>query len=113
MATQSEKEMAQNIDQLRADIAALSSTVKTLLSDTSGIQSTLKKTLDETAQKATQAGEKILRDAGDMGNEALHAAAKQATHTLGEVEVKIARNPFAAVGIALGVGFLFGLLNRR
>ena len=113
MATQSEKEMAENIDQLRADIANLSKTVKSLISDTSGIQSTLKKTLDETAQRATRTGEKILKDAGDMGSEALHAAAKQATHTIDDIEIKITRNPFAAVAVALGIGFMFGLLNRR
>lgn len=113
MATNADKEMADNLDKIRADIAALSATVKTLVSDTSGIQSTLKKKLDETARQATATGEKILQDATDMGNDAVHAAVKQATGAIDEVEVKITRNPFTSVLIALGVGFAFGLLNRR
>ncbi|MEP0322079.1 DUF883 family protein [Bauldia litoralis] len=113
MATTTDKEMSENLDKLRADIAALSATVKTLVSDTSGIQSTLKKKFDETTQQASSMGERIIKDATGMGNDALAAAAKQASSTIDEVEVKITKNPFASVLIALGVGFAVGLLNRR
>ncbi|MCP4385429.1 MAG: hypothetical protein GY798_29120 [Hyphomicrobiales bacterium] len=113
MATNAEKEMAENLDKLRADIAELSATVKTLVSDTVGAQSELKKKLDETARHAAAAGESILHGAAEKGNEALHSAAQQASHKLDEIEVKISRNPFTAVLIALGLGFVFGLMNRR
>jgi ElaB/YqjD/DUF883 family membrane-anchored ribosome-binding protein len=113
MATTTDKDMSENLDKLRADIAALSATVKTLVADTSGIQSTLKKKFDETTRQASSMGEKIIKDATDMSNDALHAAARQASNTIDEVEVKITRNPFASVLIALGVGFAIGLLNRR
>lgn len=113
MATNAEKEMAENLDKLRADISELSATVKSLVSETAGAQSELKKKLDETARHAAAAGESILHGAAEKGNEALHAATKQATDKLDEIEIKITRNPFAAVAIALGLGFVLGLMNRR
>ncbi|WP_421724756.1 DUF883 family protein [Bauldia sp.] len=113
MATNAEKETAENLEKLRADIADLTETVKGLVSDTAGIQSELKEKLDQTARHAAAAGESILHDAAEKGHEAFDAAAKQASDKLDEIEVKITRNPFTAVMIALGIGFVFGLINRR
>jgi len=113
MATNADKEMTENLDKIRADIAALSETVKTLVSDTAGIQSTLRKKFDETTRQAASMGEKMMHEAADMGNDALHAATRQASEAIDTIEVKITRNPFASVLIALGLGFAIGLLNRR
>ena len=43
----------------------------------------------------------------------LQSAAQHASHKLDEIEIKISRNPFTAVLIALGLGFVIGLMNRR
>jgi ElaB/YqjD/DUF883 family membrane-anchored ribosome-binding protein len=113
MATSADKEMAESLDRIRADIAALSDTVKTLVSDTAGIQSTLKTKLNDTARHAASIGEKAIHEATDMGSEAFHAAAKHATEAVENIEVKITRNPMTSVMIALGLGFAIGLLHRR
>ena len=113
MASNADKELSDNLDQIRADISALTETVKTLVADTSGIQSSLKKKFDETRKQAGHLGEQVMKDATDMGSDALHAAARQASNKIDEVEVKITQNPFTSVLIALGVGFAVGLLSRR
>ena len=42
MATPSEKELNDNLDKIRADIASLTDSVKTLMADSAGIDAALK-----------------------------------------------------------------------
>jgi ElaB/YqjD/DUF883 family membrane-anchored ribosome-binding protein len=113
MATPTEKELSDNLDRIRADIASLTESVKTLVSDSAGIQSALKSKVSATAKQAANAGERVLHEAGEMGHEALEAAHKQAGQALNAVEGHIRTNPFAAVMIAAGIGFALGLINRK
>jgi ElaB/YqjD/DUF883 family membrane-anchored ribosome-binding protein len=113
MAASPDKELADNLDKIRADIASLTESVKTLLSDSAGIQSALKSKVNATAKQAATMGERMLNEAGEMGAEAIHTAQKQATVALNSVEGQIKQNPFAAVLIALGIGFAFGIVNRK
>jgi len=53
-------------------------------------------------QTAAAASGEQLRDAGDGAREAA-----------GEIDAQVRRNPWAAVGIAAGVGLLLGLLLSR
>ncbi len=113
MATPTEKELNDNLDRIRADIASLTESVKTLVADSAGIQSALKSKVNATAKQAANVGERMLNEASEMGAEALKAAEKQATHAVSTVEGQIRQNPFAAVLIAAGIGFAFGLINRK
>jgi ElaB/YqjD/DUF883 family membrane-anchored ribosome-binding protein len=113
MATPTDKEMNESLDRIRADITALTDSVKTLMADSAGIQSALKSKVNTTARQAANVGERVLNEAGDFGAEALEAAQKQATQAVSSVEGHIRQNPFAAVLIAAGVGFAFALLNRK
>ncbi len=113
MATPTEKELSDNLDKIRADIASLTDSVKTLVSDSAGIQSALKSKVNATAKQAAHVGERMLNEASEMGREALAAAEKQAAHAVNTVEGQIRQNPFAAVLIAAGIGFAFGLINRK
>ena len=113
MATPTEKELSDNLDRIRSDIAALTDSVKTLIADSAGIQSALKTKVNATAKQAANVGERMLNEASEFGAEALDAAQKQATHAVSTVEGQIRQNPFAAVLIAAGVGFAFGLINRK
>src|SRR6185312_3661598 len=101
MATTSEKELNDNLDRIRADIASLTDSVKTLMADSAGIQSALKSKVNATARQAANVGERMLHEAGEFGSEALDAAQKQATHAVSSVEGQIRQNPFAAVLIAV------------
>jgi len=50
---------------------------------------------------------------GRIANEKLNQAQAGAMESAKEVEDAIRRNPLQAVAIAIGVGFLFGVLTRR
>lgn len=113
MATNADKDMSEHLDKIRADIAALSETVKALAADTAGIQSSLGESLNKRAREAAKAGEKLAEDAAAMGTDAFHSAASQATDALKDLEGTVARKPMTSLLIALGVGFAFGLLSRR
>ena len=113
MATPTDKELSDNLDKIRADIASLTASVKTLMADSAGIQSALKDKVGNTARHAANVGERMVSEAGDFGAEALEAAQKQATQAVNSVEGQIRQNPFVAVMIAAGVGLALGLLNRK
>ena len=113
MATPTEKELSDNLEKIRADISSLTDSVKTLMADSAGIQSALKSKVNATAKQAVNVGERMLSEAGEIGSEALESVHKQATHAVNTVEGQIRQNPFAAVLIAAGVGFAFGLINRK
>lgn len=111
MAT--EKDLADHLETIRKDIASLSETVGQLVSDTAGIQASLKKRVSAAAKQATAAGEQFVSDAADMGNDAMHAVAREAGAAVNTVEREIARNPLTAVLIAIGAGFAIGLMSRK
>lgn len=111
MAT--EKDLADHLETIRKDIASLSETVGQLVSDTAGIQASLKKRVGAAAKQATAVGEQLVSDAADMGNDAMHAVAREAGAAVNSVEREIARNPLTAVLIALGAGFAIGLMSRK
>ena len=71
------KELANQIDAIRADIESLTSTV------------------------------------GRMANKQLNRAQDKAIETANQTEEAIRQNPLSAVAIAVGLGFLFGVLTRR
>lgn len=50
---------------------------------------------------------------GRIANDKLHSAQAGAKESAKEAEEAIRRNPLQAVAIAIGVGFLFGIMTRR
>ena len=50
---------------------------------------------------------------GRIANKQLNRAQDKAMATASEAEEAIRRNPLQAVAIAVGLGFLFGVLTRR
>jgi ElaB/YqjD/DUF883 family membrane-anchored ribosome-binding protein len=50
---------------------------------------------------------------GRIANDKLHSAQAGAMESAKEAEDAIRRNPLQAVAIAIGVGFLFGVMTRR
>lgn len=106
MAASADKDLAEQIDIIRADIASLTKTVSQLVSDTAGIHASLKQRISNAARSAVNEAEKL-------GGEAMHAAARGATAAVTSVEAQIERNPLTAVLIALGLGVAIGLLSRK
>jgi ElaB/YqjD/DUF883 family membrane-anchored ribosome-binding protein len=113
MAASADKDLAEHLETIRADIASLSETVSQLVSDTAGIQATLKRKVNNAARHATAAGEHLVEEVAEMGSEAMHAAARGAEAAVGSVESQIERNPLTAVLLALGFGLAIGLISRK
>lgn len=113
MASNADKDLGENLERIRADIAALSETVSQLVSDTAGIQASLRKKVNTAARQAAAAGEDMMNDAVEMGGEAVASVARSATAAVDQVEGQIARNPMTSVLIALGLGFVAGLVSRK
>jgi len=109
----SEKDIAEHLQTLRADIAALTDTVADLVSDTAGIKQSLKRKVSNAARQATAFGEEALHEAEHVAGEALHAATRSANAAVRGVESKIEHNPLTAVLIALGFGLLLGIFTRK
>jgi ElaB/YqjD/DUF883 family membrane-anchored ribosome-binding protein len=56
---------------------------------------------------------KLSSTVGRIANDKLNRAQEGAMESAKEAEDAIRRNPLQAIAIAIGVGFLFGVLTRR
>jgi ElaB/YqjD/DUF883 family membrane-anchored ribosome-binding protein len=95
----SELEMQQRIDDLKAEIAAISRTLSAM-----GGQK---------AEDFRDHVENLASDAVAASRTAVDGAIAEARSLEESVERHIKDNPMRAIGIAAGVGFLFALLTRR
>lgn len=112
-----EKDLQQDLEALRADIAALTETVGRLAKDMADARATMRDTMKESvktaAKDAAAAGEELLNDAVKLGGDAAGAAGEAAHARVTSLEDEIRRNPVTAVLAALGIGFIVGVLGRR
>ncbi len=102
--------IGKSLDQLRADIAALSETVTRLASEgAASARSQIRESTSIAARGASAAGEQIYQNATVVGRD----AAETAHIATAKIEYEIARNPLATVLVALGLGFALGVASRR
>jgi ElaB/YqjD/DUF883 family membrane-anchored ribosome-binding protein len=87
------------IETLKSDIAAISATLADLV----------KSSVREGRSKAERTAQQYLR----QGQEQADAAVESARAYGEALEEQISRNPFTAVLVALGLGYLVGLMSRR
>jgi ElaB/YqjD/DUF883 family membrane-anchored ribosome-binding protein len=111
MAATGEKDVADQIGTIRADIASLSKTASLLVSETAGIRASLAQRVANAAKTTVVAGERFLSEAEEFGSEAVQAATRGATDAVTDVKEEIGRNPLTAMLIALGFGFVCGFLS--
>jgi ElaB/YqjD/DUF883 family membrane-anchored ribosome-binding protein len=111
MAAIDEKDIADQIETIRADIASLTKKMSLLVSDTAGIRARLARSVTNAAKSAVGSGERFLSEAEEFGSEAIHAATRGANAAVVGVQQEIERNPLAAVMIAAGFGFICGFLS--
>lgn len=113
MVASADKDLAQHLETIRADIASLTKTVSQLAGDTAGIQANLKQRVSNAAKSAGAIGGQVLNEAEKLGGEVMHAAGHGAGAAVTSVRVQIERNPLTAVLIALGFGVAIGLVSHR
>jgi ElaB/YqjD/DUF883 family membrane-anchored ribosome-binding protein len=87
------------IETLKGDIAAISATLTDLVK--SGVR--------EGRAKAERTAEHYKQQGKEQADAALEGARAYGEALEGQIE----RNPFSAVLVALGLGFLIGLMSRR
>jgi ElaB/YqjD/DUF883 family membrane-anchored ribosome-binding protein len=113
MASTMEKDLQKDLDALRADIRTLTDTVGKLAAEAVHTQETIARTVRRAAGRVADAGEDFVDEAAHLGKEAAGAATDAAEVGLSAVEREIKRNPVGAVLVALGIGFLVGMIGHR
>jgi len=113
MATTSEKDFQDDLKALRADIAALTDTVGNLASQATRAEAGVTKSVKKAAKGAIGTGEDLLDEGVELGHDAARAATSGARAGVSSLEHQIEQNPMNAVLIALGIGFVVGLVGHK
>jgi ElaB/YqjD/DUF883 family membrane-anchored ribosome-binding protein len=91
----------------------LSDQIETLKADLAGISATLADLVRSGAREGRASVERTAEYYAREGRRQADAAVEGARAYGEALEGQIARNPFSAVLVALGLGFLIGLMSRR
>ena len=113
MATHPEKDLQSDVEALRADIAALTDTVGKLASEAVKAQAAFAKDAKKAAKAAGAVGGEMWDETMQLGSDAVDTVGDAAHVGMASLENQIKRNPVNAVLIALGVGFLVGLVGHK
>jgi ElaB/YqjD/DUF883 family membrane-anchored ribosome-binding protein len=113
MATNPEKDFQTDIEAIRADIAALTDTVGKLAAEALKAKSALGGNVKSAARNAGKVGEELWEETQQLGADTADAAFDAAGAGVASLETQIRRNPMSAVLVALGVGFLLGIVGHR
>lgn len=95
------------------DAAALAAQIETLKADLAAISATLADLVKATASEGRAKIERTAEHYIQTGKQQADAAIDEARAYGEALEGQITRNPFSAVLVALGLGFLIGLMSRR
>ena len=95
------------------DAETLSEQIETLKSDLSSISATLADLVKDSAKQGRRTVEQTADYYVREGKRQADAAVEGARAYGEALEGQISRNPFSAVLVALGLGFLVGLMSRR
>ena len=113
MATTPEKDLQTDLEAIRADIAALSESVGKLANEASKAQAAMAKTVRKAAKGAAGVGEEMWDEAAHLGHDTAEAAADAAHAGMSNLEKQIKQNPVSSVLIALGIGFVVGVIGLK
>lgn len=114
MKTMTEKSTTQrlqkDLDAVKNDISALADQISDVLEAFKG---DARKQARRTYKQARANVDSVMSDVGKRGNDALDAAQDYANTLEESLEDAITQRPLAAVGLAVGLGFLIGVTWRR
>jgi ElaB/YqjD/DUF883 family membrane-anchored ribosome-binding protein len=92
---------------------SLEAQIETLRNDVSAISTTLSDLVKAGVREGRAKAERTAEHYKQQGIEQAEAAIEGARAYGEALETQIERNPFSAVLVALGLGFLIGLMSRR
>ena len=102
--------LQKDVDAVKHDISALSDQINDALNSFSG---EARKQAKRTYKTARANVDDAVSDFSKYGNDALDAAQDYASTLEESLEDAIVQKPLAAVGLAIGLGFLIGVTWRR
>ncbi len=108
-----ERDFHNDVEVLRADMAALTKTVRKLANEATKAQAAIAKTVRRAGKNTLGFGEELWEEAGHLGHDAAGAAQGAAHAGVSSLESEIKRYPLSAIIAALGVGFVFGILRPK
>ena len=97
------KDVQDDIDALREDVARLTSQIADLLAAKGSAS----------WEKAKSRVEGVLSDAEAKGEEAVEAVREVGDNLAGAIDESLKQRPYTTLAIAVGLGFLFGATWRR
>ena len=92
---------------------SLEAQIETLKSELASVSATLSDLLKSSVRQGRAKAERTAQDYLHQGQEQADAAMETAREYGEALEGQITKNPFTAVLIALGLGYLVGLMGRR
>ena len=101
-----ERDMAEQLETIRADITTLTATVSRLVTDIAGIQTSL------IHGRRSAVGD-ALNETGWLTGPAMHPARGGIVAAIARIEAEIERNPLIAVLVALWAGKAVGRFTRK
>lgn len=104
------RELSQQVENLRNDLADLGKTVRSLAQQGSV---TAQSGVRETADRLSRRGHELAEDAKTAGQQAVDYGSEIFRDKYSEFEATVRKHPTTAVAIALGLGYLAGLISRN
>ena len=102
--------LQKDVDAVKNDISALADQISDVLEAFKG---DARKQAKRAYRQARSEVDSVMSDVGKRGSEALDAAQEYAGTLEESLEDAITQRPLAAVGLAVGLGFLIGVTWRR
>lgn len=107
------KTLEEDIQALRTDIAALANSISHMGSGAADAKKAARNGFDEGLKDAAGAGRDFVADAAKLKAHSAEAAGEVASDVTSMLSGEVKRNPLIAVAIALGVGYIAGIAQRR
>ncbi len=115
METTQSKIFQTDLEAVRSDIAALTENVRKLAGEASKAQAAMAKTVRKAAKTSVGLGTKMWDEAAELGHDTSEAVTDATYAGVANLKRQIKQNPVNTALIALGIGFVVGLigLNSR
>jgi ElaB/YqjD/DUF883 family membrane-anchored ribosome-binding protein len=113
MARAPEAQLKHDLASIQADVAALTEAVESLVSEGARVQAAMAKAARRSIKNAGNAGADIIDNTWNLGEDSAAAVSNAAQAGVAMIESQVKKNPLGLALVALGVGFIVGLLRFK
>ena len=104
------RELSKQVENLRKDLAEIGTTVRALAQAGSA---SAQRSVRDTTEGLARRGQELADDARTAGQQMVDYGSEVLKDKYSEFETTVRRHPTTAIAVALGVGYLAGLLSRN